>query len=359
MSPRLKLQSVAKPLLLAGALWSAGLATPAGAVGHGGNRPQTPPPCGPDGVCVPNIPTYGWYQTRWRTFPGDAKGVTPDQVKKQEEKDEQAESMTGPRTPTPAEEGTITRERPKRAGQPAAEGGPVPDPNEDIRNLPGLPPLPGPGDAAPAPAGPAGPAGEAAPAPAGGLPLGPAGQPAPAGTEPDSGGSNPLDPFGSAPPAPPWLSQSMTNPAAGELVQLPYVQQAGGQAGGQVVQPVDNIEPVLDGPNLRGDDAPPALPPALQRLSGIRSPAGQGAVVVAPALPPALAPTRTAMAQPSSVQAKPAAGPASLQPSRYIQQASAVVPVGGQMVSPMGTMDAATAGQGAQQAIYIEAGVVK
>jgi hypothetical protein len=354
MSPRLKLQSVAKPLLLAGALWSAGLATPAGAVGHGGSRPQTPPPCGPDGVCVPNIPTYGWYQTRWRTFPGDAKGVTPGQVKKQEEKDEQAESMTGPRTPTPAEEGNITRERPKRAGQPAAEGGPVPDPNEDIRNLPGLPALPGPGDVGPAPAGPAGEA-----APAGSLPIGPGGQPAPAGTQPEEGGADPLSPFGAAPPAPPWLSQTMTNPAAGELVQLPYVEQAAGQASGRVVQPVDNIEPVLDGPNLRGDDAPPALPPALQRLSGIRSPASQGVAAVAPALPPALSPTRTAMVQPSSVQAKPSAAPASLQPSRYIQQASAVVPVGGHTVSPMGTMDASAAGQGAQQAIYIEASDVK
>ena len=351
MSPRLKLQSVAKPLLLAGALWSAGLATPAGAVGHGGNRPQTPPPCGPDGVCVPNIPTYGWYQTRWRTFPGDAKPVVDDGSK--EADGDEGQEISGPKPPTTAEEGTITRERPKRPGQPAADGGPVPDPNEDIRNLPGLPPLPGPGDAAPAPA--PGPAGEAAPAPAGGLPIGPGGQPAPAGTQPEGGGADPLSPFGSAPPTPPWLTQSMTNPAAGELVQLPYVE----QAGGQVVQPVDNIEPVLDGPNLRGDDAPPALPAALQRLSGIRSPVGQGVVAVAPALPPALAPTRTAMAQPSSVQAKPSAAPASMQPSRYIQQASAVIPVGGHMVSPMGTMDAAAAGQGAQQAIYIESGNVK
>lgn len=353
MSPRLKLQSVAKPLLLAGALWSAGLATPAGAVGHGGNRPQTPPPCGPDGVCVPNIPTYGWYQTRWRTFPGDAKPTVDDGGNKT---DEVESEISGPKTPSTAEEGTITRERPKRPGQPAAEGGPVPDPNEDIRNLPGLPPLPGPGDAAPAP-GP-GPGAEAAPAPAGGLPIGPGGQPAPAGTQPEGGGADPLSPFGSAPPTPPWLKQSMTNPAAGELVQLPYVEQAMGRTGGQVVQPVDNIEPVLDGPNLRGDDAPPALPPALQRLSGIRSPVGQG-VAVAPALPPALAPMRTAMVQPGSVQAKPSAAPASMQPSRYIQQASAVVPVGGHMVSPMGTMDAAAAGQGAQQAIYIESGVVK
>ena len=49
----------------------------------------------------------------------------------------------------------------------------------------------------------------------------------------------------------------MTNPAAGELVQLPYVED---QSGAQVVQPVDNIETMLDGPNLHGEDAPPALP---------------------------------------------------------------------------------------------------
>jgi hypothetical protein len=142
------------------------------------------------------------------------------------------------------------------------------------------------------------------------------------------------------------MSQTtMTNPAAGELVQLPYVEE---QSGSQVVQPVDNIEPMLDGPNLHGEDAPPALPAALQRLSGLRSPIGQGVAYGAPVLPPAMAPTRTAMAQPGSVQPKlPAPG--------VVQQASVVIPVGGQLVNPAGTMEAIAEDQGAQQAIYIEA----
>ena len=339
MSPRLKLQSAAKPLLLAGTLWSAAFATPVGAVGNGSGRVQTPPPCGPDGVCIPNIPTYGWYQTRWRTFPGDpsAKPTEAD-LKKQEGKDKE-EDLGGPQEPSMDMEGSLTRERAKRGDQPGAEGGPVLDPNEDIRDLPGLPPLPGPGAAPPA--------GGAAPdaAPAGELPLGPDGAPAPAGTAPE-GGADPLDPFGAAPPTPPWISQTtMTNTAAGELVQLPYVEE---QSGSQVVQPVDNIEPMLDGPNLHGEDAPPALPAALHRLSGLRSPVGHGVAYGVPVLPPAMAPTRTAMAQPGSVQPTlPAAG--------LVQQASVVIPVGGQLVNPAGTMEAIAEDQGAQQAIYIEA----
>jgi hypothetical protein len=332
MSPRLKLQSVAKPLLLAGALWSAGFNAPVGAAGTGAGRPQTPPPCGPDGVCVPNIPTYGWYQTRWRTFPGDvsAKPPTAAELKAQEERDRQQE-LGGPQTPSIEMEGTLNRQRPRRGGQPA-EDGTVVDPNEDIRDLPGLPPLPGPGDAPPAEG--AAPAGE----------IGPGGVP-PAGTQPE-GGANPLDPFGSAPPTPPWISQTpMTNPAAAELVQLPYVDDP---SAGQVVQPVDNIEPILDGPNLHGDDAPPALPAALQRLSGLRSPSTSAVARATPVLPPPVSPARTAMAQPGSV--KPAARSAG-----NIQQASVVVPVGGQLVNPAGNMEAIAEDQGAQQAIYFEA----
>ncbi len=344
MSPRLKLQSAAKPLLLAGALWSAGFVAPVGAVGTGSGRPQTPPPCGPDGVCVPNIPTYGWYQTRWRTFPGDAaKLPTEAQEKSQEEKDQERE-LGGPQTPSMDMEGSLSRERPKRGDQPA-EGGPAPDPNEDIRNLPGLPPLPGPGDVPPAGGAVPGPAAAPAAAPAGNLPIGPQGAPAPAGTQPEGGGSL-IDPFGSAPPTPPWLSQSaMINPAAVEFVRLPYVEEP---LGTQVVQPVDNIEPALDGPNLHGEDAPPALPAALQRLSGKLSPAAGAVVSGMPALPPALPPVQTAMAQPGSVRpVAPAAG--------MIQQASVVIPVGGQLVNPAGTMEAIAEDQGAQQAIYFEA----
>jgi hypothetical protein len=105
---------------------------------------------------------------------------------------------------------------------------------------------------------------------------------------------------------------------------------------------------MLDGPNLHGEDAPPALPPALQRLSGLRSPVGQGVAYGAPVLPPAMAPVRTAMAQPGSVQPTTRSAGA-------VQQASVVIPVGGQLVNPAGTMEAIAEDQGAQQAIYIEA----
>lgn len=335
MSPRLKLQSAAKPLLLAGALWSVGLSCSVGVAGTGAGRPQTPPPCGPDGVCIPNIPTYGWYQTRWRTFPGDiAKEPTAAELEKQKEKD-QEEEFGGPKPPTMDMEGMLRRERPTRGAEGDAEGGPVPDPNADIRDLPGLPPLPGPG------AGPG--AGEAAPG--GELPLGPDGGLPPAGTTPP-GGADPLDPFGAAPPTPPWLPKAvMANPAAAEFAPLPYVED---HSSARVVQPVDNIEPLLDGPNLHGDDAPPALPPALQRLSGLRRPAGEGMVYGAPVLPPPLPTTRTAMVQPGSVQPQAAA-------AGGVQQASIVIPVGGQLVNPAASMEAIAEDQGAQQAIYFEA----
>jgi hypothetical protein len=336
MSPRLKLQSAAKPLLLAGALWSAGFAGSAGAVGSGAGRPQTPPPCGPDGVCVPNIPTYGWYKTRWRTFPGETPPPTEADIKKQEAKDKE-EVLGGPLPPEMDMEGTLNRARPKRGdgGAGDAEGGPVADPNEDIRNLPGLPPLPGPGAAPPA----------GGAAPGGDLPIGPGGAPAPAGTAP-AGAADPLDPFGAAPPTPPWLPQAaMNNPAAHDLVQMRYLEEA---PSARVVQPVDNIVPMLDGPNLHSDDAPPALPPALQRLSGLRVPAGQAMPYGSPVLPPAMAPVRTALAQPGSV--RPAAAPIG-----GVQQASVVVPLGDQLVNPAGVIEAIAEDQGAEQAIYYEA----
>ncbi len=51
-----------------------------------GNLPPTPCPCTADGVCRPNRDSWGHYETRWRTWPGDpasqeptqADGATPD-----------------------------------------------------------------------------------------------------------------------------------------------------------------------------------------------------------------------------------------------------------------------------------------
>lgn len=54
----------------------------------GGCAPQVPCPCAADGVCRPKRATWGYSQTRWRTWPGEqlgqqptlADGATPDQV---------------------------------------------------------------------------------------------------------------------------------------------------------------------------------------------------------------------------------------------------------------------------------------
>src|SRR5690606_10594863 len=133
-------------------------------------------------------------------------------------------------------------------------------------------------------------------------------------------------------------------PAASELVPLPYVEQVAPVS--TAIMPVENIEPLLDGPNLQGDDAPPALPAALQRLSGGRPSFGRSNASAAPVASPAVRTASAAtMSQPRSVQ--PAAG--------GVRQASAVIPVGGQLVNPAGTMGAIAEDHGTQQAIYFEA----
>ena len=345
MSPRLKLQAAAKPLFLAGALWSAGIATPVAVAG----RPQTPPPCGPDGVCVPNPATYGFYSTRWRTFPGDSRDQGPTEAERKAE-EAKGDELRGPQPPEMSQEGVLNRTPPKRGGQQGAEPV-VPDGNEDIRNLPGLPPLPGPGAgpaeglaAAPADA----PEGAPAGAPAGGALPGLPGGGLPGGTLPGSEPeSDPLNPLGGTPTAPPWMSQTMTNPAAAELVPLPYVEQAAPAS--TAILPAGNVEPLLDGVNLQGDDAPPALPSALQRLSGGRLPVGRATAQAAPAVPAVRTASSATMSQPRSVQ--PAAS--------GVRQASAVIPVGGQLVNPAGTMGAIAEDQGTQQAIYFEASDAK
>ncbi len=40
-------------------------------------QPQTPCPCEADGVCRPKRDTWGYSQTRWRSWPGDPAGQQP------------------------------------------------------------------------------------------------------------------------------------------------------------------------------------------------------------------------------------------------------------------------------------------
>lgn len=357
MSPRLKLRAAATPLVMAGAVW----ATSAWSSIALGGGAQTPPPCGPDGICVPNA-VYGVHITRWRPFPGDVVGKPPTPaIKKPEE-----EEMGGPVLPDATKEGQMGPTRAPR-GEGAPGEAPAAEGEEDaaaagLGTLPGEVPLPGielPGVGQPAPV----PEGGEAPAEG---PAGPQGDP---GAEP---GADPLDPFGSAPPAPPtWLKnaalQHREPVAAATLESLPVVTTAvANEELAPIYAPADAAafaapvaaEPaVMDGPNLHGDDAPPTLPPALQTGISSVTPARRVAPPQASVAPTIVQP---AIAQPVSVgqvaASAPVAKTASVEPTddEMVIAASAEEPVGIHLVNPAEALVDPEA-EGLQQAIYFEA----
>ncbi|MBA3485117.1 MAG: hypothetical protein H0T51_25250 [Pirellulales bacterium] len=358
MSPRLKLRAAATPLVMAGAVW----ATSAWSSIAMGGGAQTPPPCGPDGICVPNA-VFGVHITRWRPFPGDVIGKPPTEATKKPEE----EGMGGPVLPKATQEGQMGPTRAPR-GEGAPGEGPAAEGEEDaaaagLGTLPGEVPLPGielPGIGQPAPAP------EGGEAPAEGPAAGPQGDPA---AEP---GADPLDPFGSAPPAPPaWLrNAAVQNRAPGAeaaLESLPVVTTAiandesapeyASADAAAFVAPGATEPAVMDGPNLHGDDAPPTLPPTLQ--SGITSVAPTRRVAPPQArVAPGTAPV--GIAQPVSVvqvaSAAPVAKTASVEPTddEMVIAASAEEPVGIQLVNPAEALVDPEA-EGLQQAIYFEA----
>jgi hypothetical protein len=207
-----------------------------------GPRTQTPPPCSPDGVCLPKWDTYGVYQTRWRPFPGDVVMAAPTPAGDGDEEPE--EDLGGPQEPEAARESSLGPVRPSREaagaaeGAPPAEGAPAAAPAEgDAGPLPGLDGLGAP------------------------TPLPPTGTPPGAGTL-DGGVPADSEPFGARrPQRPAWLR----NPESVQvrLERLPQV-----EAPAALAEPIQVRQPaVTDGPNLHGDDAPPALPASLERLS--------------------------------------------------------------------------------------------
>jgi hypothetical protein len=267
-----------------------------------GSPPRIAPPCSPDGNCIPNRQTYGVYPTRWRPFPTDTVGITP--TKAEEGQGAQGEeNIGGPQLPTPAEEGQAGP-RPRTSSGAGGEA-----PIEDA--IPGEIPF----DAVPAPTLEPG----AAPI------VPPAGQPGvpPAGQSPPAAAPDPLDPFGSAPPAPPaWMQQSVRGASA------------------TLETPASETAPaVFRAPNLESDDAPPALPASLQGVSSVAAP--QAWNQQAPAV---------ALAQPARV--RPQAIPAM---DRRVIPASAQTPLGIQLINPVSAMAVAPSSEGAQQAIYFEA----
>jgi hypothetical protein len=303
MTGPLKLARALAPAALVGLMWGA---APAGT--HPGSPARIADPCSPDGTCLPRWETYGWYQTRWRPFPGDVVGGTPTPAE-QEEPEVEEDAVGGPTLPGPNEEGLM---------------GPTPYEGPGV-----LPGAVAPDGTSPEGAAPGGAAPEGGPAvpPAGAVPtpeIGP--QPGEA--------ADPLDPFGAAPPAPPaWMAEtvegaSYTPPAAPAIVNPAALETS------------EMLLPVLDGPNLNGDDAPPALPASLQNVLGLTSPRPAWSTTAA----------ATTLAQPPSVrlQARPAVDGA-------VVPASAETTLGMPLINPAAALASEPGEEGLQQAIYIEA----
>lgn len=293
MFGQLKLGKALAPMAMLGVFGA-----PAVAGTHPGAPPRIAAPCSPDGNCIPNYKSYGFYPTYWRPFPTDTSGIVPTPEEGEGKTDE--DNLGGPQLPDAGEEGSAGP-RPRTPGAPvegAPQGEAAPGAETPVDGIPTptLEPGPGPAGALPGP-GPA--QGEAVP--------------------------DPLDPFGGKPPAPPaWMQEPIESAS---FLSQPSV--------GLPAQPA-----VMTGPNLEGDDAPPALPPSLQSaLDGVAAPHVWTNQAMA-----------TALEQPARVGsiARPATQPG-------VVQASAQIPLGIQLINPASAVAVEPGEEGLQQAIYFEA----
>jgi hypothetical protein len=273
-----------------------------------GSSPRVAPPCSPDGACIPRRETWGWYQTRWRTFPGDVLGK-PTEPQGPPEGVQPGDEIRGPQLPPVGEEGLMGPRGGPRAGGAPAPGieGAAPDTI--------LPPVEG--------------------APTEGQPA------AEPGVEPEPDAIPDLEPFGAAPPqAPAWLIDAVGRSGN---VELPAVDASPSNVDGELM-PAGVTEPTFDGPNLHGDDAPPALPQALRRTA-----AGMSAASAA-------ATHRTVLSVPATLLQPTSVRPVDLPPAdRGIVTASAERPLGIALINPAAAVAVAPEGVGLQQAIYYEA----
>jgi hypothetical protein len=275
----------------------------------GGGAPI--PPCSPDGVCLPRYETWGWYETRWRPFPGDSIAGTPTEAQRGAAGDDARETLGGVQLPSPSEETQVGPERPTGGGRRA----PAPSTTPVEGAVPTVPVVP---DGA----------GEA-PAPEGGIvpPVDMLPQPG-EGTLPEATPDT-IDPFGAAPPTPPsWMvEQTSFEPLPEE-----------GGAAPAAIAPLSPADPV----NLKSEDAPPELPTGLQAM--FDSTIGQ----------PVWSPTSgnsVALAQP--VHVRPARGTPI---DHGVVQTSAEAPLGIQLINPASAIAPVADESGLQQAIYFEAG---
>jgi hypothetical protein len=98
----------------------------------------TPPPCAADGTCYPNEGTWGWYQCRWRKWPGEELVPTPAGVQPTPAEVQKGTDLTPYETPTPEREDTqappptkkpeVGSTTPPEGESAPAEGGATPRP---------------------------------------------------------------------------------------------------------------------------------------------------------------------------------------------------------------------------------------
>ncbi len=100
--------------------------------------PPTPPPCAADGTCYPNTCEWGYYPSRWRTWPGGQLEPTPSKAPTEAEGRVSPEIGHSETPPPDLEDAAAPPSSPKREGPPAAGEGPPATDSGDT-NLPDVP----------------------------------------------------------------------------------------------------------------------------------------------------------------------------------------------------------------------------
>ncbi|MEM6656419.1 MAG: hypothetical protein AAF596_11480 [Planctomycetota bacterium] len=117
------------------------------------NDPPLPPPCAVDGSCKPKRDTFGYYSTRWRTWPGERSlaETTLDAERSLPPLQPIDPKLEDREAPAPSEEVGIEsgedRPQPELPALPPILGPPAPEPGDEAetpagpRGVPRLPPL--------------------------------------------------------------------------------------------------------------------------------------------------------------------------------------------------------------------------
>jgi hypothetical protein len=198
----------------------------------------TPPPCAADGTCYPNEGSWGWYQCRWRKWPGEELAPTPAGVQPTPAELQKGTDLNQYETPTPEREDTQAPPSTTKKTEPGSTNTPEEEPAAPSEG--GVTPRPTPSTGPPA-ASPRTPQGAPAPSRGYSTPSYPAPyKPTPSPPQGTRQPTSDADP----PPALPWrMSASARRPAMAD---------AAGN-GARRTAPSASPRPV-------GDDPPPAVP---------------------------------------------------------------------------------------------------